>query len=188
MALKPLGMAALALLAERPMHPYEMYQLLVERHEDRMVKVRPGSLYHAVERLHADELVEVIGTEREGNRPERTTYRLTEQGRTALKQRVTELLTTPVREYPLFTHALGEAHNLPPEEATVALTTYADRLDEEIAELGGLLAAARARGVEETYLLAGDYLLYTTTTQRNWIRTLLSRIENKEFTWQPHLA
>ena len=42
--LTPLGLAALALLAERPMHPYEMYQTLVHRREDRNVKVRPGSL------------------------------------------------------------------------------------------------------------------------------------------------
>jgi DNA-binding PadR family transcriptional regulator len=185
MTLKPLGIAALALLAERPMHPYEMYQLLLERHEDRMVKVRPGSLYHAVERLHADDLVEVTGTEREGNRPERTTYALTEQGRTALRQRITELLTTPVREYPLFTHALSEAHNLPADEAVSAFTTYADHLDHEIAELGSLLDAARARGAEETYLLGGDYLLHSTTTQRDWIRTLITRIETKDFTWQP---
>ncbi|BAS16724.1 transcriptional regulator protein [Arthrobacter sp. Hiyo8] len=46
-ALTPLGVAALALLVEAPMHPYEMYQLLMARHEDRLVKVRPGTLYHA---------------------------------------------------------------------------------------------------------------------------------------------
>lgn len=185
MALKPLGMAALALLAERPMHPYEMYQLLLERHEDRIVKVRPGSLYHAVERLQADGLVEVTGTEREGNRPERTTYALTAHGRTALTERITELVTTPVREYPLFTHGLSEAHNLPVDEAVVAFTTYADHLDQEIAELTAALDAARARGAEETYLLGADYLLHSTTTQRDWIRTLITRIETKDFTWQP---
>ena len=43
--LTPLGVASLALLAEEPMHPYEMYQLLMARHEDRLVKVRPGTLY-----------------------------------------------------------------------------------------------------------------------------------------------
>lgn len=46
--LTPLGVASLALLAEEPRHPYEMYQVLMARHEDRLVKVRPGTLYHAV--------------------------------------------------------------------------------------------------------------------------------------------
>ena len=40
--LTPLAVAALALLAEGPTHPYEMYQTLVQRSEDRLVKVRPG--------------------------------------------------------------------------------------------------------------------------------------------------
>ena len=188
MALTPLGLAALALLAEGPMHPYEMYQLLLERHEDRLVKVRPGSLYHAVERLHSDQLVEVTGTEREGNRPERTTYALTDAGREALTARITEILTTPVREFPHFPHALSEAHNLPAATAVTALTTYVAGLDEEIAELATLLDAAHARGVEETYVVAGHYVLHTIRAQRDWIHTLITRIENKDLTWQPHLG
>ncbi len=59
--LTPLAVSALALLNEHPMHPYEMYQSLLERHKDRIVKVRPGSLYHTVERLHAADLVEITG-------------------------------------------------------------------------------------------------------------------------------
>lgn len=49
--LTPLGISALSLLVEEPMHPYKMYQPLMARHEDRLVKVRPGTLYHAVGRL-----------------------------------------------------------------------------------------------------------------------------------------
>ncbi|WP_449373878.1 hypothetical protein [Arthrobacter psychrolactophilus] len=45
--LTPLGISALGLLVERPMHPYEMYQVLMQRHEDRIVKAQPG---HAVSR------------------------------------------------------------------------------------------------------------------------------------------
>lgn len=68
-ALTPLGITVLALLFERPMHPYEMYQLLIQRRDDRLVKIRPGSLYHTVDRLERQELVVALGTEREGNRP-----------------------------------------------------------------------------------------------------------------------
>ncbi|HEY8282618.1 MAG TPA: PadR family transcriptional regulator, partial [Leifsonia sp.] len=114
-SLTPLGVAALALLVERPMHPYEMYQTLVQRSEERVVKVRPGSLYHTVDRLAASGLVRATGTEREGNRPERTTYEITERGSLALSERVAEILGTPVNEYPEFPLALGEAHNLPVE-------------------------------------------------------------------------
>ena len=46
--LSPLALSTLALLTERPMHPYEMYQLMLQRREDRVVKVSAGSLYRAV--------------------------------------------------------------------------------------------------------------------------------------------
>ncbi|MET0448974.1 MAG: PadR family transcriptional regulator [Aeromicrobium sp.] len=188
MALTPLAIKGLALLAERPMHPYEMYQLMLERHEDRFVKIRPGSLYHAVERLHADELVEATGTEREGNRPERTTYAITDEGRAVLTSRVRELIQQPVREYPHFPLALSEAHNLSADEAVSDLREHVAALDDDIAVIDSFLRAARAGGKEETYLVPGDYLLTTSIAQRDWISQLITRIENKEFTWQPHLG
>jgi hypothetical protein len=46
--LTPLGVSVPAPLRAQPMHGYEMFQTLVERHADHIVKVRPGSLYHAV--------------------------------------------------------------------------------------------------------------------------------------------
>jgi DNA-binding PadR family transcriptional regulator len=186
MPLTPLAVAALALLNERPMHPYEMYQLLLERHEDQFVKVRPGSLYHTVERLHADELVEVIGTEREGNRPERTTYAITAAGRSAVTARVRQLLQQPVREYPHFPLAINEAHNIPAGEAAADLRQYAAALDDDIGTLESVLDEHRNGGTEETYLLGADYLLAMTIAQRDWIGGLLTRIENKDFAWQPH--
>ena len=111
--LTPLGVAALSLLVEEPMHPYEMYQLLMARHEDRLVKVRPGTLYHAVGRLEEHGLVDATGTDREGNRPERTTYTISAAGREALTQRLQDMLANPVNEYPSFPLAVAEAYNLP---------------------------------------------------------------------------
>ena len=48
--LTPLQFAALAIYAEQPRHPYEVFQEMLKRREDRLVKVRPGTLYHAVNR------------------------------------------------------------------------------------------------------------------------------------------
>src|ERR1700709_651820 len=121
--LTPLSVAALALLVEAPMHPYEMYQEMLKRKDDRHVKVRPGSLYHTIDRLARHGLAEVAGTDRGGNRPERTTYRVTDAGRSALEQRLTAMLRTPADEYPEFPLALSQAHNLPAEEVVRLLET-----------------------------------------------------------------
>src|ERR1700678_4818749 len=69
--LNSLGISVLALLRARPMHGYEMFQTLVERHADRIVKVRPGSLYHVVDRLEEEKVIRRAATSREGKPPER---------------------------------------------------------------------------------------------------------------------
>jgi DNA-binding PadR family transcriptional regulator len=179
----PLAINALALLAERPMHPYEMYRLLMERREDRRVKVRPGSLYHTVDRLAGHGLVEAVGTERNGGRPERTTYRITDAGREALADRIRTLLATPVNEYPQFPVALGEAHNLPRQEVIELLTARVRRIEGELTESAALLRAAEERRVEEAYLLAAHYLQELLTTELNWLTDLIGRLERKELRW-----
>ncbi|WP_308282647.1 PadR family transcriptional regulator [Pseudonocardia nigra] len=185
-AVTPLGVSVLALLSERPMHPYEMYRLLLERHADRIVKVRPGSLYHTVDRLAEQELVEATGTDRAGGRPERTTYRITPAGREALAERIRALLATPVNEYPQFPVALAEAHNLPRAEVIDLLTTRADRLEAAVTEIAGLLAAARERSVAEAYVLAGRYAHDMHAAELGWLRRLIDRLERKELPWPPY--
>jgi DNA-binding PadR family transcriptional regulator len=179
----PLGIAVLALLSERPMHPYEMYRLLLERHEDRRVKVRPGSLYHTVARMAELDLLKAVGTERDGGRPERTTYRITGAGRDALAERIRTLLATPLNEYPQFPVALGEAHNLARHEVVELLTVRIRRIEAELAESAVLLHAAAERQVEEAYLLAAHYQRELLTKEWEWLTGLVARLEREELRW-----
>jgi DNA-binding PadR family transcriptional regulator len=89
-----LGISVLALLRERPMHGYGMFQTLTARHRDRMLRIRPGSLYHVVNRLAEEKLIRQAGTGRNGNWPERTTYDLTDAGADALTSRLHELVAS----------------------------------------------------------------------------------------------
>jgi DNA-binding PadR family transcriptional regulator len=181
--LTPLAVSVLALLVERPMHPYEMFQLLLERHEDELVKVRPGSLYHTVERMASLGHVRACGTDRAGNRPERTTYEITSTGRAALRWRLLEMLNAPVNEYPQFPVALGEAHNLGSDQVVNQLRERAAMLDADVERAGELLALARDRGVPEAYWIAGDYLIAVKSAERDWILSLIHRLEHKELEW-----
>lgn len=179
----PLSISVLALLNERPMHPYEMYQLLLERHEDRIVKVRPGSLYHVVERLEDRGLVEATGTDRSGNRPERTTYAITKAGESSLVTWIDDSVREPVYEYPIFPLALSESHNLPKDRALAALRARIARLDELIAETDDLLAYAHDADVYEVYWFAADYLRTLQVAERDWLGTAVSRIESEDLPW-----
>src|SRR3712207_2175268 len=77
----PLALAVMALLYERPMHPYEMVSTLRERAKHEAIKLRYSSLYSVVEALEREALISPRETIREGRRPERTIYGLTEAGR-----------------------------------------------------------------------------------------------------------
>jgi DNA-binding PadR family transcriptional regulator len=178
---RSLGISVLALLGERPMHGYEMFQTLAARHDDRILKVRPGSLYHVVNRLAEQKLIRQVGTGRNGNRPERTTFELTEAGATALTDRVRELVGTPVNEFEEFVVALAEIHNLDIETALDAVQRRISALDASAAEMQTLRAANTAPAM---YLVALDYLLATTLAKIGWLREFVDSLQTGTLQWQ----
>src|SRR5690348_16815496 len=94
----PLALAVMACLAERPMHPYEMATTLRDRAKDESIKLNYGSLYNVVESLQRHGLIEPRETVKDGRRPERTIYGLTEAGSHEFVDWLTELVSTPVKE------------------------------------------------------------------------------------------
>lgn len=184
--LTPLGIMALALLFERPMHPYEMYTLLMARREDRLVKVRPGSLYHTVERLERDELIVATGTDRAGGRPERTVYAVTDAGMAAVQDWVTQTLAEHQEEYPRFPVALAEAHNLERETVIDLLSRQLAHLENECAEYDAALSDMRSRDeqpVPEAYWMEASYRFAILRAQRDWIAETVHRLTTKELPW-----
>ena len=181
--LTPLGVAALSLLVEEPMHPYEMYQLLIARHEDRLVKVRPGTLYHAVGRLEEQGLVASTGTDREGNRPERTTYMISAAGREALTARLQDMLATPVNEYPSFPLAISEAYNLPAGVVVELLDRRLTALQEQLDFLDSGEELLRKKGVERKYWIDVQYQQDMLRTEAAWIRSLQNQLSTGELPW-----
>ncbi|WP_446225913.1 PadR family transcriptional regulator [Nocardia sp. IBHARD005] len=180
----PLAIAVLALLDERPMHPYEMYQLLIARREDLLVKVRPGSLYHVVARLGDDEMVVAEGVGRAGNRPERTTYRITDSGRTALRGRIAELLCTPVQEYPIFRVALAEAHTLPQEQVVALLDERVAYLSQSRTDLDVLLDVTRSRAIPRRYYVVLEYIRATVHAELTWIEDFAAELGGGAVPWE----
>src|SRR5712664_4203376 len=88
----PLALSILELLDERPMHPYELASTMRDRHHDEFIRLNFGSLYHTVDTLERNGWIEPVEREKEGRRPERTIYRLTDSGREVLVRVVSEIL------------------------------------------------------------------------------------------------
>ncbi|MFN2419376.1 MAG: PadR family transcriptional regulator, partial [Candidatus Limnocylindria bacterium] len=143
----PLALAVLTLLAERPMHPYEMSGTLRERAKEQSIKLNYGSLYSVVESLVRHQLIEVRETVREGRRPERTIYAITDAGRIEFVDWLSELLAIPVKEYLQFEAALSLMPTLTPDEVMRLLQVRRLRLEAEVAAMDGVMAGMADQGM-----------------------------------------
>jgi DNA-binding PadR family transcriptional regulator len=75
----------LAALEERgPMHGHQLRLLAEEEHVALWTDITVGSLYGAIKRLAAEELIEEIRVERTGAYPQRQVWAITDAGREAL--------------------------------------------------------------------------------------------------------
>ncbi|QMU69059.1 PadR family transcriptional regulator [Streptacidiphilus sp. P02-A3a] len=177
----PLALAVLAFVAERPSHPYEIAQSLRSRGKDRSIKINYGSLYSVVQTLERHGFIEAAGTERDGRRPERTVYAVTESGRAELRDWLSELLGTPAKEYPRFESALSLMGVLPPEEARTLLEQRVARLEADTAAERALLAewGSVLPGI---FLVEGEYALAMATAEAEWTKGLLRRMADGSLT------
>ena len=183
MKLTPLAVSVLSLLGQRPMHPYEMYSVMLSRHEDALVKVRPGSLYHAVERLERDGLVKSLGTDRPTGRPERTVYEVTPEGTEAMLEWVRSGLRQWQPEYPQFPLVLALSNNLPADTVVGLLEEYLQSLDGEVAEMREAVDEVRRRELPEAYWFESDYLLAVRSAERAWIAATIERLTTGDLPW-----
>lgn len=181
--LTPLQLATLGVLAEEPRHPYDCYRLLMHRRADRVVRIRTGTLYHAIARLEAAGLVAEVGTDRDGNRPERTTYRITEAGRTALADRLRTMLAEPEQEHPPFRLAVSEAHNLPRHEVVDALDARAATLDAAASGMADAVDELGSTALPEAVWLELALELRLTRAESDWTRETAARIRSGEIPW-----
>lgn len=147
-----------------------------ERGKDQSIKLNYGALYTVVEALQKHGLIAAQETERAGRRPERTVYRLTDAGRMELIDWISELISTPVKEYTRFEAGLSLIPVLPPEDAASLLLQRCTRLEIEITQERSLLQLVAQRGVARLNLIEAEYLLAIHEAELNWTRSLAGEI------------
>lgn len=182
--LTPLGVMVLALLRESDMHPYEMVRLLRARHDDRLLPITNGTLYHTVARLQKAGLLDEVGTDRDGNRPERTTYTLSDAGRDAVLAWVHRELPRIDRETD-FRIALAESHNLERSDVIALLRERRSTLAETHTMHRDHLHAAHAKGVPAQVLVELEREEVLLDAERRWLDSLLTRLDGDDLPWGP---
>jgi len=181
----PIALSVLNLLNERPMHPYEMRSLMRERGHDRAFRIRESSVYDTVGRLADRGFIEPVEVNREGRRPERTVYAITEAGRDELVVWLTELTSEPEAEYPAFAAPLMFIAALGRDGAITALAQRAARLEAEISRSDAFRRAITAEipdfprifGIEEEYAQA------MRRAELAWVRAIVTELRDGTLPW-----
>ncbi len=176
-----LALVVLALLAEEPMHAYRMQQLVRERGKDTVVNVaQRNSIVQTVERLRRDGQIEVLQTLREGNRPERTVYHLTEAGAATFRGWMAEMLSTPAREFPELPAALSFVGLFTTDEVR-------NWLEHRVAELEQRLAAIATDvpGLPRVFLIEEEHKRAVTEAELRWVRAIVDELRTGELSWDP---
>ena len=175
-----LALAVLGVLAQRPMHPYEIATTLRDYGKDSSIKVKWGSLYTVVATLEKNGLICATGTDRQGGRPERTIYGLTDEGREELGDWLRELLSVPDREYPRFEAALSLIAVVPPQEAAALLESRLRRLDGEIVAQRAALEHY-AKTLPRLFLIESEFHVALLEAEAGWVRDIVEQLSTGTF-------
>jgi DNA-binding PadR family transcriptional regulator len=183
----PLALVILGLLENGPLHPYGMQRLIKQWGKDQVVNVgQRTSLYRMIARLEEAGLIAVGDTERDERYPERTTYLLTDAGRSASRQWLGEILASPRNEFPEFPAALSFLMLLPPEQAIGLFEERHDHLTRRIAELDGELASEyEGAPLPRVVLLETEYARAIAGAELQWIAGILDELRSGSLTWEP---
>ena len=163
------------LAASGPLHGHQIRQQAQADRTERYTDIQVGSLYGALKRMAREGLVREVRTERVGNRPERTVYEITPEGRQSL---------AAIRD--------GILHkiSLPHDPFDLALKQARDMAEEDLAQIvADRLAALRAEELSlrhqaeraDPYLNEAErmltrHLVERAATEVRWHEELLSRM------------
>lgn len=180
-----LGLAVLGYLTRRAMYPYELSRTLQDNDDARSVKFSHGSLYMVVKQLAKAGLIAEREVSREGQRPERTLYGITDAGRAEFRDWLGQLVADPQHEYPQFVAALSLIAALPPDQVVELLTARLARLDELRSETQSGIARALAGDLHPLFLIEEEYRIAMLDAERAFVTEFIDRITDPDTGWGP---
>ena len=174
------NLLALAILAQlsmgQAMHPYEIATMLRRTNKEHDMKIKWGSLYTVVQNLEKHGFIEATGVDRDGRRPERTTYAITDAGRAELTDWLSELVAVPEAEQTSFVAALSVVGVLSPDKVTGMLGQRLTALEADVAAQRAALEEA-AKDIPRVFLIEAEYELAMREAEALWVRGLLAEID-----------
>lgn len=169
----------------QPVHGYFLRRELMTWHVDEWAHIQPGSIYNALRALEVDGYIAESGTEAEGKRPARTTYRITPAGEVELQRMLRENLwnvaafdTQAIMTVASFMFVLSR------QEVIAGLEHRLIKSDAIITQNGfdvqdTLRSETTPKYVREIFDLSTARL----TAEKQWLLDLLERLRGGEYTF-----
>lgn len=165
-------------------HGYQVRRELLTWSADKWANVNPGSIYHALKKMAAEQLVEEVSTDDEARGPDRTAYQLTPDGETEFQLLVAKSLSegddSAQGSYRL-SAAITFLPTLPRERALSLLRHRMTQLRGSRANAEDMLAHGTGWGqpahVNELYRL----WLVNVDAVHTWLDGLVTRLESGEY-------
>ncbi|MFI9504308.1 PadR family transcriptional regulator [Nocardia sp. NPDC052566] len=176
-----LALAVLSVIVERPMHRYEIATALKDRGKDRDMDIKWGSLYTVVQNMAKANFLEIIGSERDGARPERTIYRITDAGRAELLDWTRELIAVPESEHHRFVAGLSILGVIPPDEVIELLGKRVEALRHSIEAVHRELADIAESGLPRLFIIETEYGMAMLEAEMAWANSLRAELVDGTF-------
>ena len=116
--------------------------------------------------------------ERAGRLPERTVYSLTDAGLIEAHDWLTDLISTPVKDYPSFEAALSFLPALPPDDVAELLRERAQRLELELAQAYATRELAEKHGLPRLFWVEAEFRDVLLEAELAYVRRLAQEIAN----------
>ena len=179
----PLALAVLSLLYAAPLHPYAIQRLLKLWGKDKVINVgQRANLYKTIRRLDEAGLIAVRQTERDQQYPERTVYELTDAGRRAAHDWLTDMVAQPRNEFPQFPAALSFIMLLTPDEARAALEQRAAALRDQLAAIDADLQTY-AGELPRVVLMDDEYQRAIIGAELGWVEGVVTDLRKGDWGW-----
>ncbi len=164
----------LGLLDQEGMHGYRLHEFL-ERRLQYVPGLTKATAYRLLDRMYRGGLVE-RHVEREGRRPERLVYRITEAGRQHLDRLLRSQLAIASRPILPGDVALLFSYRVPVQERVQLLRARLARLQEERQRLAASLELHAQTG---TVRLVIEHSLAHLDTEIRWLSRLVANLEEE---------
>ncbi|WP_285477944.1 PadR family transcriptional regulator [Amycolatopsis sp. NBRC 101858] len=165
-------------------HGYQVRRELLTWSADKWANVQPGSIYHALKKMTAEDLLEQVDVEPGEGGPDRTAYRLTGEGEQEYQVLLSKALSDPELNHPDLSAAISLMTTLPRARVINLLRHRLVHLQAEQQQATLMLEELKVNMGQGTPEHVGElYRLWSSISAASfgWLEGLIARLEAGEY-------